>query len=110
MKLMTEGLRKQFKEIGSQEDTPNPIIIVKYFNPTGAGTWWITEFDGDDLLYGYATLGFGEWNDEWGYVSLRELMETKVMLGLGIERDLYCGTPKPIGEFQSCSYNSKNKN
>ena len=109
MELMTDELRKKFKEIGNQSDIENPIVIVKYFNPCGAGTWWITEFDDKDNLFGYVTLGFGDACDEWGNISLTELQSFKSMFGLGIERDLYCDTPKPISEFKECSYNRKRK-
>jgi hypothetical protein len=33
---MTETLKKRFAAIGPQMDTGNPIIIAKFFNPTGA--------------------------------------------------------------------------
>ena len=64
-------------------------VLVKYFNPYGAGTWLITEAerqeDGDWLLFGYCCIF--EW--EWGYVLLSELQNLKLPFGLGIERDLY---------------------
>lgn len=60
-------------------------VVVKYFNPYGAGTWLITEGelqpDGDWLLFGYCHIF--EW--EWGYVLLSELQNPE----LNIERDLY---------------------
>ena len=67
-------------------------VLVKYFNPYGAGTWLITEAerqeDGDWLLFGYCHIL--EW--EWGYVLLSELQNTKVKLfgySFPLERDLY---------------------
>lgn len=65
-------------------------VLVKYFNPYGAGTWIITEAerDGDDiLLYGYCNIH--EW--EWGYVSLKELESIMVNVWgcrLPLERDI----------------------
>ena len=29
----------------AQEDNKDPIVIAKFFNPTGAGTWLATEYD-----------------------------------------------------------------
>ena len=109
MELMTKELRNLFKKypVGSQVGKTDPVVIAKYFDPTGAASWWVTEFDGKDHLFGYATLGFGPECDEWGYMSLNELQTTKGRVGLGMERDLHCGTPKPISEFPGCSYNSK---
>ncbi|MGN1370914.1 MAG: DUF2958 domain-containing protein [Candidatus Coprovivens sp.] len=92
MKLMTKELETKFKKypIGSQEDKGfEAEVIVKYFNPCGAGTWLITEgekqSDGDWLLFGYCHIF--EW--EWGYLSLNELEEIELPFGLKIERDIY---------------------
>lgn len=99
MKLMTEKLKKRFAKIGRQEDVKDPIVIAKFFNPSGAGTWYATEYDlKDQIFFGYASI-FGNSDDEWGYFSLEELRSVKSPpFGLGIERDLYCGE-KPISEF-----------
>lgn len=96
MKLMTKEIEKKLKQspFGSHEDEgENAKVIVKFFNPYGAGTWLITEGeqeeDGDWLLFG--KMHIFEW--EWGYVSLSELEKTKVNLfgmSLPLERDMYC--------------------
>ena len=92
MLLMTKDLEKRFENypLYSQEDKcMESEVVVKYFNPCGAGTWLITEGekqeDGDWLFYGYCHLF--EW--EWGYVLLSELEEVRLPYGLGIERELY---------------------
>ena len=94
MLLMTEELEKAFEKypLGSQEELlENAKVVVKYFNPCGAGTWLITEGekqeDGNWLLYGYCHLF--EW--EWGYVMLSELEDIQLPFGLGIEREIYGG-------------------
>ena len=89
MKLLTKALEKRFAKVGSQENVKDPIIIAKYFNPTGAGTWYATEYDPKDrIFFGYVSI-FGDWNDEWGYFSLNEMQSYRGRLGLGIERDLH---------------------
>ena len=89
MKLMTKTLEKRFAKIGSQEHIEDPIIVAKFFNPTGAGTWYATEYDPKDrIFFGYVSI-FGDWNDEWGYFSQDELESYKGRFGLGIERDIY---------------------
>ena len=89
MKLMTQTLQKRFAKIGRQEQVEDPIIIAKFFNPTGAGTWYATEYDPKTrIFFGYVSI-FGDWNDEWGYFSLDELQAYKGKFGLRIERDLY---------------------
>jgi hypothetical protein len=92
MLLMTKELEKKFQKypLYSQEDKGmESDVVVKYFNPCGAGTWLITEGekqeDGDWLFYGYCHLF--EW--EWGYVTLSELESVVLPFGLGIEREIY---------------------
>ena len=92
---MTTELEKQFEKypIGSQDGLlGNSKVIVKYFNPIGAGTWLITEGDklenGDYELYGYCHLGDDQ-NAEFGYVMLSQLEELQLPFGLKIERDRY---------------------
>jgi|SRR5271157_773529 len=89
MKLMTRDLEKRFAQVGSQENVSDPLIIAHYFNPTGAGDWYATEyFPEDRTIFGYASI-FGDWCDEWGYSSLNEMEAFNGQFGLGIERDLY---------------------
>jgi len=89
MKLLTDELIKRFEKVGRQEEVKDPVIIAKFFNPTGAGTWFATEYDPQSKnFFGYVSI-FGDWNDEWGYFSLTELESLKGPFGLGIERDIY---------------------
>lgn len=98
MKLLTKELIARFKKVGSQENEKDPIVIAKFFNPTGAGTWWATEYNPEEnIFFGYVSI-FGDHNDEWGNFSLEELKDFKGRAGLGIERDLHCGEKK-ISEF-----------
>ena len=87
MQLMTKELEKRLEKfpLYSQDGKGDEaIIVVKYFNPFGGGTWLITEGekqeDGDWMFFGYCHIF--EW--EWGYVRLSELEK----IGF-IERDLY---------------------
>lgn len=89
MKLLTKALLKRFAEVGTQEDVRNPIVIAKFFNPTGAGTWYAVSYDPSErIFFGYVSI-FGDHNDEWGYFSLDELESFRGRFDLGIERDLY---------------------
>ncbi len=98
MKLLTDELLKRFVEVGRQENNSDPVVIARYFNPAGAGTWWATEFTPEDnIFFGYVSI-FGDECDEWGSFSLDELENFRGKMGLGIERDLYCGE-KRISEF-----------
>lgn len=98
MKLLTKQNLADFKKTGSQEGTKDPLVIVKFFNPTGAGTWYATEYDPiDEIFYGYVSI-FGDHCDEWGSFALSQLVEFKGQFGLGIERDMHTEI-KPISEF-----------
>ncbi|MFC1711175.1 DUF2958 domain-containing protein [Patescibacteria group bacterium] len=89
MQLITKALEKRFTKVGRQEDKKDPVVIAKFFNPAGAGTWYATEYDPiEKIFFGYVSI-FGDWNDEWGYFSLKELEDYRGRFGLGIERDLY---------------------
>jgi len=99
MQLITKELEKRFAEIGSQEEAKDPVVVAKFFNPTGAGTWYATEYDPKiRCFFGYVSI-FGDHNDEWGYFSLSELEEYRGRFGLGIERDLHFAE-RPISEVQ----------
>ena len=127
MKLITKDIENLFKKIGRQEKVDDPIVVAKFFNPTGPGTWYATELiylikrkaEGvesdileveaskidqfkdyevvDMMFFGYVSI-FGDHNDEWGYFKLSELESVKCPpFGMGIERDLYFD-PKPISQ------------
>ena len=98
MKLLTKELVERFNNVGSQEEVKDPLVITKFFNPTGAGTWYATEYNPETkMFFGYVSI-FGDWNDEWGYFSLVELESLKGPFGLGIERDLYFDS-KPFSQI-----------
>ena len=95
---MTKGLEARFKKIGTQEEVKDPIVVAKFFNPTGIGTWYATEYDPESkIFFGYVSLFGTDHEDEWGSFSLEELQDFTGRLGLGIERDLNCGEV-PISE------------
>jgi hypothetical protein len=91
MKLLTEKIKKSLPPLGSTSDIPveEKIITCKFFNPCGAGTWYVcegSEQDGGDwIFFGLVDL----FEVEWGYFSLSELEGVTVSLGLGIERDIH---------------------
>lgn len=95
MKLITKELEKEFENypIGSQDGLGGKAkVIAKFFNPTGVGTWLITEAskleNGDYEMFGYCHLGDDEMA-ELGYVYLSQLESLKLPFGLSVERDLY---------------------
>lgn len=107
MKLVTKAIEKKFEKFpyGSQDGKGKDAeVILKVFNPYGAGTWLIIEAwkEGDDWMgFGWANL-FGTW--ELGTISITELQNTTVSLrGVpigGLERDLYC-EGQTVGELMA---------
>ncbi|WP_294251322.1 DUF2958 domain-containing protein [uncultured Sphingomonas sp.] len=95
MILLTPDLREALRANDSARRTamreglpePDPLSLVKLFNPLGAATWLATELDADgDTLFGLADLGFG--CPELGSFSLSEIAAIRLPFGLRIERDL----------------------
>ncbi len=62
-------------------------IYLHFF--IGGCDWYIAEFDGDDLFWGFAILNNDIQNAEWGYVSFQELKE--ILIDDFLEID--CETP-----------------
>ena len=94
MQLITQEIDAQLRAnaLKTQEDPGHdPMPVVKFFNPMGAGTWIITDRDLEypDILFGLCDLGMGF--PEVGSVCLSEL-ESVSIAGLGIERDLHFDT------------------
>lgn len=89
MKLLTKEIKKKLPVLYSNEKkNPEDVkIIVKFFDPMGSWTWYATEFDGDNLFFGYVR-GFG---NELRYFSLSELESIGKRRMIGIERDIHFG-------------------
>lgn len=97
MILLTDDLRDRLLANGRQRDIDH-VPVVKFFNPTGAGTWLATELEADgDTLFGLADLGFG--CPELGSFSLSELTSVRLPFGMGIERDILFETAFPLSVY-----------
>lgn len=77
----------------------DPMPVVKIFNPVGAATWLLCSLDHEDpdIASGLCDLGFG--TPELGSVRVSELEETRLPLGLRLERDLYFKPRQTIGQY-----------
>lgn len=93
-KLLTKSIEKQLmnRPIGSTESDKSAKAICKFFNPYGAGTWWVLEGeklpDGDWEFFGIAEI----WEKEYGYFRLSELESARVRVfgeSFPLERDKY---------------------
>ena len=107
MMLLTAEIKRKLPAIGATDHLGDAApIIVKFFAPVGAATWWITEGeeeDGDWRLFGYADLYSGSCEKrsleaELGYVMLSEIESCQLPMGLKIERDLHYGFDHTLAE------------
>ena len=60
------------------ENTPlqDKLLYLHFF--IASCDWYIAEFDGEDLFWGFAILNEDYFNAEWGYISFDELKAIKV--------------------------------
>mgnify|MGYP003625657436 FL=1 len=98
MNLFTKAIKnKLIANHNNQDGTKTFKAVVKLFNPTGLGTWYLSELDPEtNVAFGLCDLG----TPELGYVSIDELQSFKGQMGLGIERE-YIFEPTSFEELQS---------
>jgi hypothetical protein len=84
MMLLTKENLAALPPLYSQEDTLDPLAVVKFFDPCGSWTWYATEYNPAEGLFFGLVDGHEK---ELGYFSLADLESFKGPLGLGIERD-----------------------
>ena len=73
------------------------LIYLHFF--IGGCDWYISEFDGDDLFFGYAILNVDTDNSEWGYISFAELKSICIH-GIEIDCELEeLWPPKPASQI-----------
>ena len=98
MKQITKAIREKLianhkKQDGSKEFK----AVLKLFNPTGAGTWYLSELNPEtNVAFGLCHIT----DKELGYVDLNELANFRGQMGLGIERDKFF-TPKTLKECEN---------
>jgi len=90
--VWNEPTREQLKGIPQLYETENippkeKLIYLHFF--IGGSDWYVAEYDGEDLFFGYAILNRDEEMAEWGYVSFRELKSLKIAPGFEVECDAF---------------------
>lgn len=103
MKLLTKEIKRKLPALYAQENKKDPMVYVKFFDPTGSWTWYATEGEeteeGDFIFFGLV-IGF---EAELGYFTLNELRTAKEGLtglrAVPIERD-ETFTPCPLSEVK----------
>ena len=69
---------EQIPKLYETEHIPlkNKLIYLHFF--IAGCDWYVAEYDGEDLFWGYAILNGDIQNAEWGYVSFNELKKLKL--------------------------------
>jgi hypothetical protein len=86
MKLLTKAIEQTAQKQYPLGSDFNQKVVAKFFNPTGAGTWFLMNQDPEDPDYCWGIVKLHE--VEVGSFSLAELQGYRGRFGLGIERDL----------------------
>ena len=106
MELVPKEIDATLPPLYSQENVPNPVAVLKLFDPCGRYTFFVLEGrrepDGDLLFFGFCRSPLGPDCDELGYTSRRQLESVRRPLGLGFERDLYF-KPTPLSKIRGRS-------
>ena len=98
MQILTKPIKEKLIANHKEQDgTKDFKAVLKLFNPTGIGTWYLSELDPKtNNAFGLCCLH----EKDLGYVNLDELLGFKGQLGLGIERDRHF-KPKTFEECKS---------
>jgi hypothetical protein len=96
MPLLTTEIKEKLPPLYSQENTADPLALVRFYDTLGDWSWYVIEFDGENLFFG---LVFG-FESELGYFSLAEFEQLNREAGFArIERD-EAFEPTPISAIQ----------
>jgi hypothetical protein len=87
MGLLNKHTASKLPKLYDTEHEPleDKIARIKFFHPVSNWTWYVIEFDGEDLCWGLVS---GH-EAEFGYFSLAELNQVTGPFGLRIERDIF---------------------
>ena len=86
MKLLTKAIKDKAKKQYPNGTDMEQMVVAKYFNPAGRGTWYLMNMH-EDEDYCWGICHIYEW--EIGSFSMEELQNTPLPYGLKIERDMY---------------------
>ena len=86
--MWNEPTKKQLAKIPKLYETEEvplreKMIYLHFF--IGSCDWYICEYDGEDLFWGYAILNGDLETAEWGYSSFEELKRIKIPPGFEID-------------------------
>lgn len=65
-------------KLNETEHVPVKDKLVHLHFFLGTCHWYVIEYDGDDIFFGFVILNDDHFNSEWGYFSFRELREIRI--------------------------------
>ena len=85
---LTEDRLSRIPKLYETEHIPlqEKLIHLHFF--IGGCDWYVAEYDGEDLFWGFVILNDDFQNAEWGYISFSELKSIKVGGWLEIDCEL----------------------
>ncbi len=95
MELLTPELRQLLPPLDSQKDVSDPMVFCHFFLPDTNWDWYVIEFDGIEIFYGWSSFVV----QEPGTFYLSELRVTRGLLGMPVERDVNF-TPMRLSEVK----------
>ena len=70
----------------------------------GGCDWYISEYDGENLFFGYAILNNDLEMGEWGYISFEELKGIRIPPGFEVDCEVF-DAPRKVSEFVKIKFN-----
>ena len=86
--LPTSQQLNQIPRLYETEHVPLQNKIVRMHLFLGSCDWFIVEYDGEDLFWGFVILNNDLEMSEWGYFSFQELKKLTVCF-VEVDRDIY---------------------
>lgn len=99
--LLRKVDRARLPELGVQDGLGDEAVAYVKFFGGGRWTWFVTEYDGDDTMFGLVVSGLGPDCDELTYFELSALKALRFPpFGLPIERDRHF-EPTTLGKIRN---------
>src|SRR6266568_5760700 len=95
MELMTPALWHLLPPLDSQREASFPLVYCHYFLPDTQWDWYVLEFDGNDVFYGWVS----HMSQEFATFYLSELRILRGLRGRPVTRDKHF-TPLPLWHVQ----------
>jgi len=92
MTIATKEFEALFKEypLYSQENNKDPLVVAKLFDPYGAATWYLTEYDPEEKIAFVYVVDLVPGIHELGNISIEEIESIEFAPGVPrIEQDLH---------------------